>query len=117
MARRNTEERDGSLKKMLYYPLAFAPIALPMQIMHWVGFATPMSPGDLHANTHTMVFSGIFYLLGLIDVLLAIWTRPAVLLIGSDGQLNPTDPRVVGGAVDFDLPQIPSGRPNREQTN
>lgn len=40
-----------------------------------------------------MVFSSIFNLMGLINVLLIWWTRPAILLIGSDGRLNPNDPR------------------------
>lgn len=40
-----------------------------------------------------MVFSSIFNLMGLINVLLIWWTRPAILLIDSDGCLSPADPR------------------------
>jgi hypothetical protein len=32
--------------------------------------------------------------MGLINVVLIFWTRPAILLIGSDGCLSPADPRI-----------------------
>lgn len=83
--------------------------------MRWAAFEDPKLLTNPRMNPPSMVFGVTFYLMGLTNVLLAIWTRPAVLLIGSDGQLDPNDPRVGEAVVnDFDLPQISLSRTNRE---
>ena len=75
------------------YPLAYAFCVLPLSIIRWAGFVHPKLLTSSHILAPSMVFSSIFNLMGLINTLLIWWTRPAILLIGSDGRLNPNDPR------------------------
>jgi hypothetical protein len=66
----------------------------------------------------SMIFYSIFNLMGVINVSLIWWTRPAILLIGSDGTLGPNDPRFVPeDDIDTDLyacqvPHAPNGASN-----
>lgn len=75
------------------YPLAYTFCVLPLSIIRWAGFVHPDLLTSSHILAPSMVFSCIFNLMGLINTLLIWWTRPAILLIGSDGRLNPNDPR------------------------
>ncbi|QRV89115.1 G protein coupled glucose receptor regulating Gpa2 protein [Ceratobasidium sp. AG-Ba] len=81
--------------KMLYYPLAYTLCILPLSIMRWAAFANPSLLSNPRMNPPSMVFSVTFYLMGLINVLLTIWIRPSILLLTSDGQLGPHDPRYI----------------------
>ncbi|QRW17206.1 G protein coupled glucose receptor regulating Gpa2 protein [Rhizoctonia solani] len=89
----STIDETNEAVKMLWYPLAYTLCVLPLSIMRWAAFANPDLLNRSQVMPATMVFSSIFNLMGLINVLLIYWTRPAILLIGSDGTLPPTDPR------------------------
>jgi hypothetical protein len=73
------------------YPLAYTFCVLPLSIIRWAGFANPELLGRPQILPVSMVFSSIFNLMGLINVLLIFWTRPAILLIGTSGRLNHLD--------------------------
>ncbi|KAG8726784.1 hypothetical protein FRC12_023088 [Ceratobasidium sp. 428] len=70
--------------KMLYYPLAYTILVLPLSVVRWMAFANP----DLDAltmaplGTATMVFHALYRLSGVINVVLVLGTRPNVLLLG-----------------------------------
>ncbi|KAF8705288.1 hypothetical protein RHS03_05308, partial [Rhizoctonia solani] len=89
----STIDETNEAVKMLWYPLAYTLCVLPLSIMRWAAFANPDLLNRSQVMPATMVFSSIFNLMGLINVLLIYWTRPAILLIGSDGTLPHTDPR------------------------
>ncbi|KAF8607449.1 hypothetical protein BDV93DRAFT_553148 [Ceratobasidium sp. AG-I] len=80
--------------KLLCYPLAYTFCVLPLSIIRWAGFVHPELLTHPHILAPSMVFGSIFDLMGLINTLLTWWARPAILLIGSDGRLDPSDPRI-----------------------
>ncbi|CAE6446327.1 unnamed protein product [Rhizoctonia solani] len=86
------DEGDEAVK-LLWYPLAYTLCVLPLSIIRWAAFADHSLLSRPQLMPASMAFSSIFNLMGLINVLLIYWTRPAILLIGSDGTLPPTDPR------------------------
>ncbi|KAH7335169.1 hypothetical protein B0J17DRAFT_668933 [Rhizoctonia solani] len=88
------DEKDEAIK-MLWYPLAYTLCVLPLSIIRWAAFANHSLLSRPQMMPASMTFSSIFNLMGLINVLLIYWTRPAILLIGTDGTLPPTDPRYV----------------------
>ncbi|CAE6428969.1 unnamed protein product [Rhizoctonia solani] len=85
------EEKEA--RKMLWYPLAYTLCVLPLSLIRWAAFADHSLLDRPQLMPASMTFSSIFNLMGLINVLLIFWTRPAILLIRSDDALLPTSPR------------------------
>jgi hypothetical protein len=79
---------DSHAEGISSYPLAYTLCILPLSIMRWAAFSNPSLLSNLRMNPPSMVFGVTFYLMGLINVMLTVWIRPAILLIGSDGQLS-----------------------------
>ncbi|KAF8596331.1 hypothetical protein BDV93DRAFT_610949 [Ceratobasidium sp. AG-I] len=115
MLRKNQSEARANASKMLYYPLAYTSCVLPLSIMRWAGFVNPALLSEPKMNGPAMVFGATFSLMGFIDVALILYTRPGVLLIGSDGRVNPKD---TDGAsvVEVSMDRI-SSRVDDEQSN
>lgn len=87
----NTENRGSN-------PLGYTVLVLPLSVVRWTNFANPSRPPLLDSSqtrlaTATLVFHSTFRLSGLINVLLIMYTRVGLLLIDSDGELYPDDPR------------------------
>ncbi|KAG9099957.1 hypothetical protein FRC06_004668 [Ceratobasidium sp. 370] len=74
--------------KMLWYPLVYTLCVLPLSIIRWAGFVHPALLTSSHILAPSMIFSSIFNLMGLFNVGLTLWTRPAILLINCDEELN-----------------------------
>ncbi|KAG9085447.1 hypothetical protein FS749_004412 [Ceratobasidium sp. UAMH 11750] len=74
--------------KMLWYPLVYTLCVLPLSIIRWTGFVHPELSTNPHILAPSMIFSSIFNLMGLFNVGLILWTRPAILLINCDEELN-----------------------------
>ncbi|KAG8743477.1 hypothetical protein FRC10_011949 [Ceratobasidium sp. 414] len=91
----SSSQKSDNPAKMLYYPVAYTLCILPLSIMRWAAFSDPSLLSNPRMNPPSMVFGVTFYLMGLINVMLTIWVRPSILLIGSDGQLSSDDPRFI----------------------
>ncbi|KAJ1306917.1 hypothetical protein OPQ81_007900 [Rhizoctonia solani] len=96
----STIDEGNEAVKMLWYPLAYTLCVLPLSIIRWATFVDDNLLSRPQIMPASMTFSSIFNLMGLINVLLIYWTRPAILLIGSDGTLPPTDPRYLPSKED-----------------
>lgn len=73
------------------YPIAYTFCVLPLSIMRWAEFVNAGLLSNPRMNAPAMVFGATFSLMGFVDVALILYTRPGVLLIGSDGRTNPKD--------------------------
>ncbi|KAG9082828.1 hypothetical protein FRC06_004836 [Ceratobasidium sp. 370] len=93
-SRSTTSSRDSdSPAKLLCYPLVYAACIVPLSITRFIAFyGGSQGPG---VPPLLMFFIVVFYLMGMLNVMLTIWTRPEILLIGSDGELSSDDPRYV----------------------
>ncbi|KAG8755855.1 hypothetical protein FRC12_010756 [Ceratobasidium sp. 428] len=83
-------ENSGAAK-LLWYPFVYTLCVLPLSIIRWAGFVNPELLRSSRIQAPTMVFVGIFNLMGLFNVVLILLTRPAVLLMES--YKNPDDHR------------------------
>lgn len=104
--------------KMLFYPIAYTVLILPLSVVRWMSFVNP----DLRElQTHpsmaaaTLIFHATFRLSGVVNVGLVLLTRPNVLLFGEsrddDGDSE------AGGAVEPDrVGQNNGGHPLRQRT-
>ncbi|QRV88976.1 G protein coupled glucose receptor regulating Gpa2 protein [Ceratobasidium sp. AG-Ba] len=81
-------KNNSEAAKMLWYPLVYTLCVLPLSIIRWAGFVHPKLLTSAHILSPSMVFSSIFNLMGLFNVLLIWWTRPAILLLDFDGEPN-----------------------------
>ncbi|CAE6447106.1 unnamed protein product [Rhizoctonia solani] len=110
----STIDEGDEAVKLLWYPLAYTLCVLPLSIIRWATFANHDLLSRSQIMPASMTFSSIFNLMGLINVLLIYWTRPAILLIGSDGTLQPTDPRysLSKDNVDTALNHLSTQRPS-----
>lgn len=97
------------------YPLAYTSCVLPLSIMRWAVFVNPALLNDPKMNGPAMVFGATFSLMGFIDVALILYTRPGVLLIGSDGRVKPKSIDAES-VVEVQLDQI-SSKIDDEQSN
>ncbi|KAG8685680.1 hypothetical protein FRC11_010228 [Ceratobasidium sp. 423] len=88
-----TIDEKKEARKMLWYPLAYTLCVLPLSLIRWAAFADHSLLYRPQVMPASMTFSSIFNLMGLINVLLIFWTRPAILLIRSDDTPPPTNPR------------------------
>ncbi|KAG8717944.1 hypothetical protein FRC09_013413 [Ceratobasidium sp. 395] len=84
-------ENSGAAK-LLWYPFVYTLCVLPLSIIRWAGFVNPELLRSSRIQAPTMVFVGIFNLMGLFNVVLILLTRPAVLLMES--YKNPDDHRI-----------------------
>lgn len=57
--------------------------------MRWTEFRNPGLLSNLRMGAPEMVFSATFALMGCIDVVLILWSRPGVLLLGFEGYSSP----------------------------
>ncbi|KAG8694585.1 hypothetical protein FRC08_008386 [Ceratobasidium sp. 394] len=91
----STSSKGGeSPTKLLWYPLVYAACIIPLNIT-WIittFYGARQQPG---VQPPLMFFVVIFYLMGMLNVVLTIRTRPGILLIGSDGELRLDDPRYI----------------------
>ncbi|KAG8712918.1 hypothetical protein FRC08_013933 [Ceratobasidium sp. 394] len=100
---RSTTSSEGgeSPSKLLCYPLVYTACITPLNIT-WI-ITTFYGARQLQVvQPLLMFFIVVFYLMGMFNVVLTIWTRPGILLIGSDGELGSNDPRYIaemGGSV------------------
>ncbi|KAG8709761.1 hypothetical protein FRC08_018076 [Ceratobasidium sp. 394] len=91
---RSTTSSKGSESpsKLLCYPLVYAACIIPSNIAYIIPtfHQARQQPG---VQPLLMFFVVVFYLMGVLNVMLTIWTRSGILLIGSDGELGSDDPR------------------------
>ncbi|KAF8274449.1 hypothetical protein EI94DRAFT_1713454 [Lactarius quietus] len=100
-----------NLKSMLFYPLAYSLMILPLSIARWLEFDGKSVP-----SAATFFGSSVFCLSGAINVLLFLTTRPQLLLFSPPDEFSEPEGTELQPATDFavfpDTPNIhPSPQP------
>ncbi|KAG8680187.1 hypothetical protein FRC09_018426 [Ceratobasidium sp. 395] len=74
---------NNEAAKLLWYPFLYTLCVLPWSIIRWAGFVNSDILKSESILAPSMVFFGIFSLMGFFNVGLILWTRPTVLGLGS----------------------------------
>ncbi|KAG8790596.1 hypothetical protein FRC12_011479 [Ceratobasidium sp. 428] len=75
---------NNEAAKLLWYPFLYTLCVLPWSIIRWAGFVNSDILKSESILAPSMVFFGIFSLMGFFNVGLILWTRPTVLGLGSN---------------------------------
>ncbi|KAG8766463.1 hypothetical protein FRC12_006871 [Ceratobasidium sp. 428] len=93
-------ESNNEAAKLLYVPFFYTLCVLPWSIIRWAGFVNQDILKRESVLAPSMVFFGIFSLMGFFNVGLILWTRPTVLGLGaSQSDPSPAASRNISPAV------------------
>ncbi|KAG8719271.1 hypothetical protein FRC09_011397 [Ceratobasidium sp. 395] len=77
-------ESSHEAAKLLWYPFFYTLCVVPWTIVRWTGFLNREMVRRESFLAASMVFYGIFSLMGFFNAGLILWTRPTVLGLGSN---------------------------------
>lgn len=99
--------------KMLFYPIAYTILVLPLSVVRWMSFVNPdlreLQTRNASMAAATLIFHATFRLSGVVNVGLVLTTRPNVLLFGQSDRGNEQDDEAGEG--------INPGRANQNNGN